>query len=111
MKFRLLFVLAVIYSINSQAGFAAKNETPKDASDAAFKNIDQSIDTIGGGLDNKPSRLEWLQDNGFGMFMHWGVDAQLGSVISHSLVGASDDFVKRYRQELPKTYNPKKWDP
>lgn len=63
-----------------------------------------------GELGNKPERLEWLRDNGFGMFLHWGVDAQLGSVISHTLVGASDEYVERYVNELPKTFYPKKWD-
>ncbi len=81
------------------------------ASDAANKSTDQGIEALASGLNNKPERLEWLQDNGFGMFMHWGVDSQLGSTISHSLVGASDDYVQRYREELPKTFNPKRWDP
>lgn len=62
-------------------------------------------------LDNKPESLEWLKDAGFGMFVHWGVDCQLGSVISHSLVGASDDYVEKYFDELPKTFNPKKYNP
>lgn len=60
---------------------------------------------------NKPERLEWLKDAGFGMFIHWSMDSQLGSVISHSLVGASDDYVERYFNELPQTFNPKKYDP
>ena len=59
---------------------------------------------------NKPERIEDLKDAGFGMFIHWGVDCQLGMVISHSLVGASDDFVSRY-MELPKTFNPVDWNP
>ena len=42
--------------------------------------------------------------------MHWGLDAQLGSVISHSLVGASDDYVERYVNELPKSFYPNHWD-
>jgi len=107
-----LFGLMTVCLSSVQTSLSAKNAPEgKSQGDAAFKNVDQSIEVLDTGLDNKPSRLEWLQDNGFGMFMHWGLDAQLGSVISHSLVGASDDFVKRYRQELPKTYNPKKWDP
>ncbi|MBL8177456.1 MAG: hypothetical protein JNK48_22455, partial [Bryobacterales bacterium] len=36
---------------------------------------------------NKPERLAWFRDLGFGMFIHWSVDVSLGSVISHSLVG------------------------
>ncbi len=62
-------------------------------------------------LHNRPERLEWLQDNGFGLFVHWSVDSQLGSVISHSLVGASEDYTKNYFGELPKTFNPRHWDP
>src|SRR3954469_15768420 len=63
------------------------------------------------GLDNKPDRLEWLRDQGFGMFIHWSFDGQLGSVISHTLVGASADFRSRYFDELPKTFNPRKFHP
>ncbi len=65
-----------------------------------------------GGLDlNKPEKLEWLQDAGFGMFIHWSVDSQIGSVISHSMAGASDDYRNWYIQELPKTFKPTRWDP
>lgn len=60
---------------------------------------------------NKPERLEWFRDLGFGMFIHWGVDVSLGSVISHSLVGASPDYVSRYFATLPRYFNPKKFDP
>jgi alpha-L-fucosidase len=62
-------------------------------------------------LQNRPERLDWLQDNGFGLFVHWSVDSQLGSVISHSLVGASEDYTKNYFSELPKTFNPRHWNP
>ncbi len=43
---------------------------------------------------NKPERLEWFRDLGFGMFIHWSVDSQTGVVISHSLAGA-DEAPKR----------------
>ena len=65
-----------------------------------------------GGLDlNKPEKLEWLQDAGFGMFIHWSVDSQIGSVISHSMAGASDDYLNWYIGELPKTFKPTRWNP
>lgn len=64
-----------------------------------------------GANHNKPEREEWLKDAGFGMFIHWNVDTQLGVVISHSLVGASPDYIERYISELPKTFDPKDWDP
>lgn len=59
---------------------------------------------------NRPEDLEWLRDAGLGLFIHWSLDSQLGCVISHSLVGASKDYVDRFYEELPKTLNPKKWD-
>jgi|UPI00054F530F alpha-L-fucosidase len=60
---------------------------------------------------NKPDRAEWFRDLGFGLFIHWSVDSQIGSTISHSLVGASDDYVNRFFNELPKTFDPTRFDP
>lgn len=62
-------------------------------------------------LGNKPERLEWLKDAGLGLFVHWGVDSQIGTVISHSLVGASEDYAERFFNKLPKTFNPTRFDP
>jgi alpha-L-fucosidase len=63
------------------------------------------------GLGNKPERLEWFRDLGFGMFIHWSVDGQLGGDISHPLAGASADFRQRFFQDLPATFNPRKLHP
>lgn len=63
------------------------------------------------GAGNKAERLEWFRDLGFGLFIHWSVDSQIGSVISHSLVGASKDYSDRYFRDLPKTFNPHKYNP
>ena len=60
---------------------------------------------------NKPERLEWFRDLGFGLFIHWSVDSQTGVVISHSLVGADDAYTHRFFDELPKTFNPRKFFP
>ncbi len=60
---------------------------------------------------NRKESLENFRDLGFGLFIHWGVDSQLGSVISHSLVGASDDYVRRFYEELPKTFDPDRFNP
>jgi alpha-L-fucosidase len=60
---------------------------------------------------NKPERLEWLRDQGFGMFIHWSVDSQTGVVISHSLAGADEAYTRRFFEELPKTFNPRKFYP
>jgi len=59
---------------------------------------------------NRADRMEWFQDQGFGLFIHWSVDSQLGVVISHSLVGASDDYTNRFFNDLPKTFDPTRFD-
>ena len=60
---------------------------------------------------NRADRVEWFRDQGFGMFIHWSLDSQLGSVISHSMVGASDDYLKRFFEDLPRSFHPKKFSP
>jgi alpha-L-fucosidase len=77
---------------------------------SAWTQIDESL-TRETGNRNKPERQEWLRDLGFGMFIHWSMDSQLGIVISHSMVGASDDYINRYINELPKTFDPQDFDP
>lgn len=86
---------------------------------AARAAVDESVvmdNTIGQGKEeqefsrNQPDKLEWLQDAGMGLFIHWSLDAQLGCVISHSLVGASNDYVERFYEELPQTLDAKGWD-
>jgi alpha-L-fucosidase len=67
--------------------------------------------TLGAQQGNQPDRLEWFRDQGFGLFIHWSFDSQLGTVISHSLAGASDDYTRRFFTELPKTFNPRKFHP
>ncbi len=59
---------------------------------------------------NKPERLERFRDLGFGLFIHWSLDSQIGSVISHSLVGASPEYSGRFLNELPKTFNPRRFN-
>lgn len=70
----------------------------------------QSVDPVAGSR-NQAERLEWFRDIGFGLFIHWSLDSQLGAEISHSMVGASADYNKRYIEELPKTFNPYKFNP
>jgi len=60
---------------------------------------------------NKPQREQWFMDQALGMFVHWSVDSQLGSVISHSMVGASDDYLDRFIHELPQTFYPERFNP
>ncbi|MHC4510050.1 MAG: alpha-L-fucosidase [Planctomycetota bacterium] len=62
-------------------------------------------------LGNQPQREDWFMDQALGMFIHWSVDSQLGSVISHSMVGASDDYLAHFVNDLPGSFYPKKFDP
>ncbi len=67
--------------------------------------------TYGQQIANKPEREQWFMDLGFGMFIHWSMDSQLGVVISHSMAGASEDYLNRYINDLPGSFNPAKFDP
>src|SRR5688572_6248321 len=68
----------------------------------------QNASSISG---NNPQRAEWFKEQALGMFVHWSVDSQLGSVISHSMVGASKDYLDRYISQLPTTFYPNRFDP
>lgn len=60
---------------------------------------------------NNPDKLEWFQDMGFGMFIHWSVDVQLGAIISNNVAVGSRDYQDLYFNELPKMFNPQNFDP
>jgi len=60
---------------------------------------------------NKPVRKEWFHDQAFGMFIHWNIDVNYGAVISHSLAASSREYQEKYFNDLPKTFNPKHFDP
>ena len=64
-----------------------------------------------GKLWNNPEGNEAFMDWGLGVFVHWGVDVQIGSVISHSMVGASPEYLERYISELPASFNPRDFEP
>lgn len=69
------------------------------------------LSSLAGLAANKPERIEWFRDLGLGLFIHWSLDSQLTSVISHAMVGADEAFLQRYVEELPRSFNPKKFDP
>jgi alpha-L-fucosidase len=91
-QFSALFIMLPVLFVSAQ------NDTVRD---------DQSSDYN----LNRPERVEWFRNTGAGLFIHFGVDVQLGIVISHSLVGASDDYVERYFNQLPQTFDPVRWSP
>jgi hypothetical protein len=59
---------------------------------------------------NRPQHLEWFRELGLGLFIHWSIDSQIGSVISHSLVGADTGYLERFFNPL-RTFNPTKYNP
>lgn len=61
--------------------------------------------------NNDPAAVEVFRDRGLGLFIHWSVDGSLGGVISHSLVGASPDYVERFYRLLPGYFNPERFEP
>jgi alpha-L-fucosidase len=90
-----------------------------------------SFSFAGGEVETDPlvlKKLEWFQDQKFGLFIHWGINSQWGSIESWPLVkkmtwARPDDlkawtdrnkdfelFVRDYRA-LNKTFNPKKFAP
>ncbi len=91
---RKLITLLLILSLTQHLSAQTKKED-----NAEFLNL------------NKPARLEWFRNLGFGMFIHFSLDSQLGVVISHSLAGASNDYIDRFMTKLPQTFNPKDYNP
>ncbi len=60
---------------------------------------------------NNPEAVELFRNRGLGLFIHWSIDNPLGGVISHSLVGASPDYVERFFRVLPEHFNPNRFEP
>ena len=66
-------------------------------------------------------KLEWFQDAKFGLMVHWGPYSQWGVVESWSICSEDEpwcrrnipDYIeyKRRYEQLPKTFNPVKFDP
>ena len=44
---------------------------------------------------NRKERLQWFNEIGFGLFIHWSLDGQIGSVIGHSMAMASDAYLDK----------------
>lgn len=65
----------------------------------------------GASAQNQPDRLEWFRDQGFGLFIHWSLDSQLGAVISHSMAGADESYLRRFIFDLPRTFHPRRFEP
>ena len=89
---------SALFLLLSSLAASAQNDTVRD-DQASDYNL------------NRHERVEWFRNTGAGLFIHFSVDAQLGIVISHSLVGASDDYVEKYFNQLPQTFDPVRFSP
>ncbi len=59
---------------------------------------------------NDPAKTEIFRDAGLGMFIHWGINSQVGTEISWPLFNASDDYIRKY-YALADTFDPSAFDP
>ena len=59
---------------------------------------------------NDPQKTEIFRDAGLGLFIHWGINSQVGTEISWPLFNASNDYIEKY-YALAKTFNPVLFDP
>lgn len=73
--------------------------------------IDTTSSTPSPQTANKPEREQWFMDLGFGLFIHWSVDVTLGTVISHSMAGASKEYLARFTADLPWIFTPSRFNP
>ncbi|MEI6073996.1 MAG: alpha-L-fucosidase [Verrucomicrobiota bacterium] len=80
----------------------------KEAEGLKTEPISQGATATGG---NDPARCEWFKDQALGMFIHWSIDCPLGSVISHHLVGSSQEYQDRFFSQMPGIFYPKDFDP
>lgn len=103
----LLFPITICLIAGPANAQAPKLATPTGITAGNFTGNERKEFAIPG---NQPDREEWLQDAGFGMFIHWSHDSQVGSVISHSVVGADDAYQDWFFEQLPKSFDPDEWD-
>jgi len=68
----------------------------------AFSNVNPS--------KNKKASIEEFRDAGFGLFIHWGPNSQIGNEISWPVNNASQEFRDKYFS-LYKEFNPEKFTP
>ena len=84
-------VSAAAFAGNDPAKTGAVKSESASVSTPSLKHVPQLHETA----EQNASRMQWFRDAKFGMFIHWNVDVTLGAVISHSLSGASDEYVNK----------------
>ncbi len=78
--------------------------------DSTDKEQDRASQGVYTEMRNTPERLDWYQDMALGMYLYWTVDAPLGMVNAHSVIGGSPDYLRRYFTQLPAFFNPRGFD-
>ena len=79
-------------------------------SDLQDRDQDRASQNVYTEQSNLPERLAWYQDMALGMYLYWTVDAVFGMVNAHSVIGASPDYLRRYFRQLPRFFNPQRFD-
>jgi len=75
------------------------------------ETIDITIKILDKSDGNRPEREEWFLDQGLGLFIHWSIDSILGSVISHWMIGADKEQLRKLYEELPSQFYPYRFNP
>jgi len=73
--------------------------------------VDKTIDKLDKSSGNKSEREEWFLDQGLGLFIHWSLDSIIGSVISHWMIGADKEPLRKMYEDLPALFNPYRFRP
>ena len=98
------FLALIIFSLVSTAYSQEISKRDKEEEYESAQPLNES-------LKQDQKKLDWYQDMSLGMYLYWTVDAQFGMVNAHSVVGGSKQYLEKYFNELPKTFNPKQFDP
>jgi alpha-L-fucosidase len=75
------------------------------------ETVDVTIKILERSEGNRPEREEWFLDQGLGLFIHWSLDSIIGSVISHWMIGADKEPIRKMYEELPSLFNPYRFNP
>ena len=102
--------LVAVWSVVVGAAFLGLAALVSPASPAGLNQSSAAQKPAPAKRGNDPQKTEIFRDAGLGLFIHWGMNSQMGTEISWPLYHASDDFIEKY-YALAKTFNPVKFDP
>ncbi|MFO7635733.1 MAG: alpha-L-fucosidase [Clostridia bacterium] len=72
---------------------------------------DVTIERLDKKHGNNPASEEEFLDMGLGMFIHWSIDAPVGADISHWMIGADREPLRKIREDIPPLFFPEKFNP